>query len=184
LGLLKGFGKGLIGIPVKPVTGLFDFATKTTEGISNVRNYFETVQRGRVRLPRTFSKEGLLIPYSEADSYAQFILLNTSNGMFQHQKTLYLFENEKDTIILLTSQSLICVKKSSFSLEWRIDIHTIIGCQFEKDGAICVTYPQTAFKNGSRRIFNPDPRKMEAFYKKLDSEITKWKMRKSNQKLK
>jgi hypothetical protein len=47
-----------------------------------------------------------------------------------------------------------------------------------------VTYPQTAFKNGSRRIFNPDPRKMEAFYKKLDSEITKWKMRKSNQKLK
>jgi hypothetical protein len=57
-GFFKGIGMGIIGVPVKPVTGLIDFATKTTEGISNVKNYFESDSKGRKRYPRTFTKEG------------------------------------------------------------------------------------------------------------------------------
>ncbi len=35
LGLVKGAGKGLAGLVIKPVTGVIDFASKTTEGIKN-----------------------------------------------------------------------------------------------------------------------------------------------------
>jgi vacuolar protein sorting-associated protein 13A/C len=35
LGFMKGAAKGLAGLVVKPVTGVIDFASKTTEGIKN-----------------------------------------------------------------------------------------------------------------------------------------------------
>jgi vacuolar protein sorting-associated protein 13A/C len=41
LGLVKGAGKGLAGLVVKPVTGIIDFASKTTEGIKNNALMFE-----------------------------------------------------------------------------------------------------------------------------------------------
>ena len=34
-GFFKGFGKGIIGIATKPVAGVIDMATKTTEGITS-----------------------------------------------------------------------------------------------------------------------------------------------------
>jgi hypothetical protein len=33
IGLLKGIGRGIVGLPVKPIGGLFDFAAKTLEGM-------------------------------------------------------------------------------------------------------------------------------------------------------
>lgn len=33
IGLLKGMGRAIIGLPVKPIGGLFDFASKTLEGM-------------------------------------------------------------------------------------------------------------------------------------------------------
>ena len=35
LGFMKGAAKGVAGLVVKPVTGIIDFASKTTEGIKN-----------------------------------------------------------------------------------------------------------------------------------------------------
>lgn len=35
IGFMKGAAKGLAGLIVKPVTGVIDFASKTTEGIKN-----------------------------------------------------------------------------------------------------------------------------------------------------
>ncbi len=34
-GFFKGFGKGIIGIATKPVAGVIDMASKTTEGITS-----------------------------------------------------------------------------------------------------------------------------------------------------
>jgi vacuolar protein sorting-associated protein 13A/C len=41
LGFVKGTAKGLAGLVVKPVTGIIDFASKTTEGIKNQALKFE-----------------------------------------------------------------------------------------------------------------------------------------------
>lgn len=35
MGFVKGAAKGLAGLVIKPVTGIIDFASKTTEGIKN-----------------------------------------------------------------------------------------------------------------------------------------------------
>lgn len=39
LGLVKGVGKGIAGLIVKPVTGVVDFASKTTLGLKNTALY-------------------------------------------------------------------------------------------------------------------------------------------------
>jgi hypothetical protein len=41
LGFFKGTALGLAGLVVKPVTGIIDFASKTTEGIKNNALMFE-----------------------------------------------------------------------------------------------------------------------------------------------
>jgi len=47
-GVLKGIGKGLIGIGIKPVVGAIDLVSKTTEGIRNTTTIFDkTVTRNR-----------------------------------------------------------------------------------------------------------------------------------------
>ena len=47
---LLGFGKGMltggIGLLTKPVIGILDAASKTTEGITNTANYFEDKPNG------------------------------------------------------------------------------------------------------------------------------------------
>lgn len=41
LGFFKGTALGLAGLVVKPVTGIIDFASKTTQGIKNNALMFE-----------------------------------------------------------------------------------------------------------------------------------------------
>lgn len=49
----------MVGVAVKPVAGVMDLATKTTEGIKNTTNLFKTQRR--VRPPRAFAKGKVLI---------------------------------------------------------------------------------------------------------------------------
>ncbi len=39
VGLLKGIGKGFTGLVIKPVSGIVDFASKTSEGLKNTALY-------------------------------------------------------------------------------------------------------------------------------------------------
>ena len=41
IGFFKGVRKGLTGIVVKPITGVIDVISKTTEGIKNTALYFD-----------------------------------------------------------------------------------------------------------------------------------------------
>jgi vacuolar protein sorting-associated protein 13A/C len=41
IGFFKGTAKGLAGLVIKPVTGVIDFASKTTEGLKNTALYLE-----------------------------------------------------------------------------------------------------------------------------------------------
>jgi vacuolar protein sorting-associated protein 13A/C len=56
-GFIKGVGKGIVGAPVKSVSGVVNFLSKTSEGISNTGRQTLT----RIRYPRTFRDDGLLI---------------------------------------------------------------------------------------------------------------------------
>jgi len=53
---------GLAGLVVKPVTGIIDFASKTTEGIKNNALMFEDkAHEARMRPPRPFYTECFIL---------------------------------------------------------------------------------------------------------------------------
>lgn len=50
-----GIYQGLTGVILKPISGVFDFASKTSEGIKNTLRIFESDrQNTRIRPPRPF----------------------------------------------------------------------------------------------------------------------------------
>jgi len=78
---MKGAAKGLAGLIVKPVTGVIDFASKTTEGIKNNALVFEDKANGeRMHYPRVFYTECFVMKeYNKIDSQIQSILMKTVN---------------------------------------------------------------------------------------------------------
>jgi hypothetical protein len=63
-GVLKGVGKGLVGVVVKPVAGFVDMVAYTSEGIRNTPEYLS--KRGivtRVRLPRLWQPGTAVRPF-------------------------------------------------------------------------------------------------------------------------
>ena len=69
-GLLKGSLRGVSGLVVRPVAGVFDFTSKTAEGIKNTTNRFDRKQDAqRVRPPRvTYGPEHHIRVYNENDA--------------------------------------------------------------------------------------------------------------------
>ncbi|KAF0683114.1 Aste57867_24802 [Aphanomyces stellatus] len=74
LGFLKGTFTGLLGLPMKPVAGVFDFASRATQGIRN-----RSVYHGRqgLRLPRVFGRYNELKFYKEEDVIAHMLVTKT-----------------------------------------------------------------------------------------------------------
>ena len=70
VGFFKGTAKGVAGVVVKPVTGVIDFASKTTEGLKNTALYLEDKpNENRIRYPRVFYTECSTIrDYNPLDS--------------------------------------------------------------------------------------------------------------------
>ena len=81
MGFVKGAAKGLAGLVVKPVTGIIDFASKTTEGIKNNALMFEDkAHEERMRYPRVFYSECFILKeYSQQDSALYSILKKVEN---------------------------------------------------------------------------------------------------------
>jgi len=60
VGALKGAGRGLVGVVVKPTVGVVDLVARTTEGIANTASYFEQKNRARKRYPRYIGRNQML----------------------------------------------------------------------------------------------------------------------------
>ncbi|OQR85043.1 vacuolar protein sorting-associated protein [Achlya hypogyna] len=76
VGFLKGTVTGLLGLPMKPVAGVFDFASRATQGIRN-RSLAYGRQGLRVRLPRVFGRYNELRCYKEEDVAAHLLVSKT-----------------------------------------------------------------------------------------------------------
>lgn len=69
-GFGKGMGKGVLGVVVKPVSGVVDFVSKTTEGIeSAVDGGICRQNNEQMRISRAFYKDaGVFCDYSVIDA--------------------------------------------------------------------------------------------------------------------
>ena len=78
LGFSVGIAKGILGVAIKPTVGLFDLASRATEGLRNAamkdnENYEDRLGIHRYRIPRSFGRNKLLVNYNEEKSAAQYV---------------------------------------------------------------------------------------------------------------
>lgn len=88
VGFVKGTITGIIGLPVKPVAGIFDFASRASQGVRN-RSLNNGQYMRRVRRPRVFGRYNELKCYKEADSVAYDLLKKTGGHKLSGEKIIF-----------------------------------------------------------------------------------------------
>jgi hypothetical protein len=141
-GLLKGIGKGLLGVPTKSVGGLLDGLNKVTRGISNSQQ----TRPVRTRLPRAFRDDGAIIAYDVEHAVA----LDVHYNLLQQTElgptvgaTLvsYLYTpsalRDSKNLFLITDKALIKIDlKDEKAIEWSVALDNIIGVSRNDTGAV------------------------------------------------
>lgn len=84
LGFLKGTGKGIVGLVVKPVSGSLDAVSKVSEGVSNtIDSKKDKIKSVRFREIRTlYGKSKLIKEYSEEDALGYQIICAYRGGKY------------------------------------------------------------------------------------------------------
>ncbi|CAI5733680.1 unnamed protein product [Hyaloperonospora brassicae] len=88
VGFVRGTITGIIGLPVKPVAGIFDFASRATQGVRN-RSLQNGQNMGRVRRPRVFGRYNELKCYKEADTIAYELLKKVGGDRLSSEKIVF-----------------------------------------------------------------------------------------------
>lgn len=74
LGFFSGIGKGLVGAPIKPVSGVFEAVSQAAEGIRKTTKYFDSEEKRRARLPRAIGVDDTLRPFNAEHAIGQMYL--------------------------------------------------------------------------------------------------------------
>ena len=162
-GLPKGLLKGLGGAIIKPVSGVFDFLSKTTEGIKNGVNDDKTIHR--IREPRAFYGIFKIIKeYNYNDAFVKRFLMNEIQECKDSYEFVFygfvLYKNKKEEPIILV------FVHNGF---WIVDIY-----RKELKGTIAYSDIKDVelVKNDMIRIFFNKMINNESFYNiKLSNEI-------------
>ncbi|KAL7683805.1 putative vacuolar protein sorting-associated protein [Plasmopara halstedii] len=88
VGFVRGTITGIIGLPVKPVAGIFDFASRATQGVRN-RSLQNGQSMQRVRRPRVFGRYNELKCYKEADTIAYELLKQVGGNRLSSEKIIF-----------------------------------------------------------------------------------------------
>ncbi|KAL0480379.1 hypothetical protein AKO1_002824 [Acrasis kona] len=153
--MIKGVGRGIIGIPTKPITGIVDFTAKATEGLANGLDSREQVirRRRRVRYPRTFREDGAITTYEFESALGQYMLYAVNDVRLgyreqqqrmaggglrrkgldkevtqyaEHEHAIGFTRNKKERdIYLLTNLSIIKISLENEKEKWRVGLDTI-----------------------------------------------------------
>ena len=120
-GFVKGMGKGVIGVAVKPGVGLFDMATRTTQGITNSAMNDKIIVR--TRPARGFGPDKILRVYDIEKAIGQTILRTINNGEFDGEWHLYHGVSSNDCLIMLSNKSVLSINiVPTLSLIWNCNL--------------------------------------------------------------
>jgi len=105
VGLVKGVGKGVSGLVLKPVVGVVDFITDTTEGIKNTANNSQD-KRERIRPPRYFGLDRVVRPFDAVPSEFQLFIRTLEDGRYERHTYLYHIQLLPDAFVLFSDLSM------------------------------------------------------------------------------
>ncbi|CDK24504.1 unnamed protein product [Kuraishia capsulata CBS 1993] len=134
-GFFKGVGKGLIGLPTKTATGLFDFASSISEGIRNTTTAFDGEALSKVRLPRYVPITGAVVPYSEREAQGQFWLKSADGGKYFDDTYLaHVVLPGGELCLIISLKHIMIVSIVRMTMEWMTPYEKIANISLEKSG--------------------------------------------------
>ncbi|XP_065685047.1 intermembrane lipid transfer protein VPS13A isoform X3 [Hydra vulgaris] len=121
-GFFKGFGKGIIGLLVKPASGVVDLVTSSLDGI---KRFSEQVGKDvvcRVRLPRVTVPNQPVVIYSNEHSYGYGLLksLSIKKKIDFSYKDYVVISDEPLRFVFFTTENLISANQKNFFDDWDI----------------------------------------------------------------
>ncbi|KAL0481837.1 vacuolar protein sorting protein 13A [Acrasis kona] len=178
-GMVKGFGRGLLSIPTKPIVGLLVCATKITSGVSNSQNQ----RSGRIRHPRMFRDDGTVIAYNEAQSFSHDLLTTANEGRYADTDTtvFYMLNLDKTHVYMLTNRAVMKIKMMNRFVEWRFELHQVRSItRSRKTGSIRTVFNTTNMFGRSvqilKRIRTADIKVTNKFARLFRESVTNMKM--------
>ncbi|CAD8069734.1 unnamed protein product [Paramecium primaurelia] len=125
VGILKGSTIGIAGVIIKPLTSVFDAASKTAEGLTNTATYFDDHPNTlRMRDIRAFYENSRYIKaYNEDDSFFLNYLSSYSIVLID-VFGLYDLEMKKDMHLVMTQTLLFYMNKQS-GIKWQQQVNSI-----------------------------------------------------------
>ena len=160
-GLFKGIGKGLVGLVVKPVTGILDLASHTTEGIKNTVTYFDDrANEEKKRKPRAFyARERYFKKYIkfEADLLNNLKVLEEGKFAFDNFIKSFVISDIKglDNILIITFEHIIYFNQSKRSIIFVVEPENINGIEKEVNGMKILVNQNSQLKEVMIHCKNP-----------------------------
>jgi len=159
---------------IKPVVGVLDFITKTTEGIRNTTTYWDGKHRNRIRQPRYFGPDQVLQPYSSEKAQGQEYLHVIEEGKYRNQSYLYHVSVE-GRVVLLSDSNVFCIRgnKEEAFAEWSVPIQDIRWVEISNvEGGIVILSSKYQSSNlfespTNKRVIFVQPHQVEFIFKKL-----------------
>jgi vacuolar protein sorting-associated protein 13A/C len=134
-GFAKGVGKGFVGLFTKPVVGLMDFVSASTEGIRNTTTVFDSNDIDRVRLPRFIAADGVLRAYSSRDALGQSWLKDLDAGAyFSESYVAHLDIPGDDAVAMLSSNRLLFIQLRRMRVIWQVPFDELQSLSLESSG--------------------------------------------------
>jgi len=140
LGFAKGMGFGLLGLIVKPITGVFDFLKHTSEGVSAGTNIDPTVMTERRRMSRMlYGTDRILRPYRIEDARCKQILASTQGGKWENVRTLdivlgQLPESRTYVALICTDEHLVCIDIDNETISFVVERSTVERFDYSEKG--------------------------------------------------
>lgn len=135
-GLLKGFGRGIIGIVADPITGLLDFTSGAFGSVK--RTIDNTEDATRQRPPRNFHPDGIIRSYNKHEALGSYMYKYITKGEADdHYVSHYILH--EDSILIVTDQRLMLASDDSsgtYTHIWDEPLSGIRGVQITEDGEL------------------------------------------------
>lgn len=148
-GLLKGSLKGMGGLVVKPITGLLDVASHTSQGIVNTADLFDQRKKAkRIRQPRvTYSESGIIKPFNEEDAEVVYFLIQLDRSRYLgcHFLQQILESDAKGEPVLFVQyvEWLVLVSLGDHKVLWRVPTCDLESYTQTKHGVMLTTKAST-----------------------------------------
>lgn len=134
-GFFKGLGKGLIGLPTKAATGLFDFANDISEGIKSTTSSFDNDNLRRIRLPRNISYDGCVTTYSQVEAQGQYWLKTCEGGKYSRDNYLaHVVLPGNEHVCIVSMSRILLVSMETLRVDWDISYEDITSITLERTG--------------------------------------------------